>query len=75
MVQIINGKKITLYQGDVCILDRNTAHEVLTLSKDDIVITIEMRKKFFADSFLSRLSAQGLVSHFLVEALSESHSK
>ncbi len=75
MVQIINGKKITLYQGDVCILDRNTAHEVLALSKDDIVITIDMRKKFFADSFLSGLSAQGLVSHFLVEALSESHSK
>lgn len=73
MTQIINGKQITLYQGDVCILDRNTIHEVLPLSENDIVITIDMRKKYFAESFLSRLSTQGLVSHFLVEALSENH--
>ena len=75
MTQIINGEKIILHKGDVCILDRNTIHEVLPLSEDDIVITIDMRKKYFADSFLSRLSTQGLVSRFLVEALSESHNR
>lgn len=75
MTQIINDKEITLHQGDVCILDRNTVHEMLPLSEEDIIITIDMRKKYFADSFLSRLSAQGLVSRFLVDALSENHTR
>lgn len=73
--QIINGYEITLNQGDVCILDMNTVHEILPLAKEDIIITIDMRKNFFVDSFLSRLSSQGLVSRFLVNALSESHSQ
>lgn len=73
--QIINGCEITLSQGDVCILDMNTVHEILPLSQEDIIITIDMRKSFFVDSFLSRLSSQGLVSRFLVDALSESHSQ
>ena len=71
--QIINGTELTLQEGDVCILDMNTAHEILPLSDKDIIITIDMRKKYFIDSFLARLSTQGLVSKFLVEALSESH--
>lgn len=73
VTQIINGCEITLHQGDICILDMNTVHEILPLSKDDILITIGMRKKFFVDSFLTRLSSQGLVSRFLVNALSENH--
>lgn len=75
MTQIINGEKITLHEGDVCILDLNTTHEILPLSEEDIVITIDMRKKYFTASFLSRLSIQGLVSRFLVNALMESQSR
>lgn len=71
--QLLNDRKITLTQGDVCILDMNTAHEILPLSENDIIITIDMQKKFFVDNFLSRLSSQGLISRFLVNALSESH--
>lgn len=75
MTQIINGKKITLHKGDACILDFNTVHEILPLSEEDIVITIDMRKEYFTASFLSRLSAQGLVSRFLINALLESQNK
>lgn len=73
--QIINGNEVTLSCGDVCILDMNTTHEILPLSENDIVITIDMRKDYFMDSFLSRLSTQGLVSRFLVQALSENNSR
>lgn len=75
MTQIINGQEITLRQGDVCILDCDTAHEILPLSAEDIVISIDMRKTFFTSSFLSRLSTQGLVSRFLTGILWENHSK
>ena len=75
MTQIINGREITMHKGDVCILDFNTVHEILPLSEEDIIITIDMRKNYFTASFLSRLSTQGLVSRFLVEALLESQHK
>ena len=75
MTQIINEKKITLHKGDICILDRNATHEILPLSEEDIVITIDMRKDYFTANFLSGFSAQGLVSRFLVEALMEDQSK
>lgn len=74
-VQTINGKEVHLHQGDVCILDMNTTHEIYPLTEQDIIITIDMRKKYFIDGFLSRLSTQGLVSRFLVEVLSESHHR
>ena len=45
------------------------------MSENDIVITIDMRKKYFTAGFISRLSTQGLVAHFLVEALLESQNK
>ncbi len=75
MTQIINGQEITLHKGDLCILDLNTTHEILPLSEQDIVITIDMRKKYFTASFLTRLSTQGLVSRFLVNALLENQSR
>lgn len=69
--QIINGQKITLSTGDVCLLDRNTPHAIMETGKDDIIITIVMRKKYFTDGFLQRLSTQGIVSKFLVNALQD----
>ena len=69
--QIINGQKITLHTGDVCLLDRNTPHAILDIGADDIIITIDMRKKYFTDGFLQRLSTQGIVSKFLVNALQD----
>lgn len=75
MTQIINGQEVTLHKGDLCILDLNTTHEILPLSEQDIVITIDMRKKYFTASFLTRLSTQGLVSRFLVNALLENQSR
>lgn len=75
MTQFINDEEITLHKGDVCILDRNTIHEIRPLSEEDIVITIDMRKDFFTSNFLSRLSTQGLVSRFLVDALREKQGK
>lgn len=69
--QIINGHSVSLYQGDVCILDTNTPHELLPTGEDDIIITIDMRKSYFTNGFLTRLSAQGIVSQFLANAISE----
>lgn len=73
--QIINGETITLQAGDVCVLDRNTPHEILRMDEKDIVITIDMRKKYFTDGFLQRLSTQGIISKFLVNAIQDNTEK
>lgn len=69
--QIINGEKITLQTGDVCLLDRNTPHSIMETGENDIIITIDMRKKYFTDGFLQRLSSQGIISKFLVNAIQD----
>lgn len=69
--QIINGEKLILQTGDVCLLDRNTPHEIMETGKDDILISIDMRKKYFTDGFLQRLSSQSIISKFLVNAIQD----
>lgn len=73
--QIINGTRHELHEGDLCILDTNTIHEILPLSENDIVMTIDMRKSYFSAGFLSRLSSQGIVASFLAGAISRNTEK
>lgn len=75
MVQIIDGKQVVLNEHDVCLLDTNTVHEVLPLTEDDLIITIDMRKSYFTNSFLARLSSQKLVSSFLISAIFQNNRK
>jgi len=67
--QIIEGKKIFLEKGDVCLLNRNVRHEIRTLHKDDIVLTIDMRKRYLLDNILTKISSQGIVASFLSNAI------
>lgn len=72
---IINGKEILMKQGDLCILDSNVVHSAISLKKtDDIVINIVFRKSFFDYVFLNRMSNQGIVSSFLLDAISRNQA-
>jgi YesN/AraC family two-component response regulator len=70
--QIINGKKVVLKQGEMCILDTNVVHSIETTYENDIIINCLMRKDFFDTSLLSRLSTNDLISNFLVNAIYKS---
>ena len=74
-VQEIEGKKITTRQGDVCIFDTQAVHSVDACGENDIIINILMKKDFFDAAFLSRMTRQGIVSEFLVEAVTKSRQK
>lgn len=69
--QIINGKKIMLKHGQICILDTGVPHSILRTSEDDIIINFLIRKPYFTSSFLSRLANNGILSHFLAGAISD----
>ena len=71
---IVDGKTVVLNKGDICLLDTNVVHSASTLNEDDIVINISMTKSFFDTSFLSRLSNQGIITGFLINALMENQS-
>ena len=68
--QVIDGRRVQMSQGDICLLDTNVPHSVEYLGKDDIVITIEMQKEYLTRGFLQRLGNNGIISGFLLNTLS-----
>lgn len=65
----INGEKIELKQGDVCILDANVINSVKYKGEDDIVFNIIFRKSFFSSRFLTQFSKKDTLSEFLLNAI------
>ena len=68
--QVIDGSRIAMSQGDICLLDTNVPHSVETLDEGDIVITIEMQREYLTQGFLQRLGNNGIINGFLINALS-----
>lgn len=72
--QVINERSVGMRQGDICILDTHVPHSIQQLGKDDIVITIEMKKEYLTQGFLQRLGNNGIINGFLINALSSDAS-
>lgn len=70
--QKIKEKEVRMSQGDLCILDQNVLHSIGYLNKDDIIISIEMRKEYFSENLLSQLAEDSIISTFLANAISMS---
>ena len=68
--QIIDGQRVEMTQGDICLLDVNVPHSIEFLEKEDIIITIEMRRENLTNGLLQRLGNKGIITSFLVSALS-----
>ena len=69
---VINGKEVEMHQGDLCIFDTNVIHSATSLKTEkDIVINIVFRKEFFNSVFLSRMSQKGILTSFLLNAISK----
>lgn len=73
--QTIEGKKIVTEKGDICIFDTQATHSIEPAGENDILINVIMRKDFFDTAFLSRMTKQGIVSEFLVDAVTRSRKK
>lgn len=73
--QTIEGKQVVTGQGDVCIFDTQAVHSIEAAQENDILINILMRPEFFDAAFLSRMTRQGIVSEFLVDAVTRSRKK
>lgn len=69
--QIVNGKTLELYQGDILIIDQNVEHKPLETGENDIAINILIERKYFDPSLINRLDGGGIIVEFLLRALSE----
>jgi AraC-like DNA-binding protein/mannose-6-phosphate isomerase-like protein (cupin superfamily) len=67
--QMINGKKVTLQEGDVCFLDTNVKHSIETAKENDIIINCIMRPSYFDTAFLGRLSENDVLSGFFIRSI------
>ena len=69
---IINNKKVTLNKGELAILDSDVHHSAINIkNENDIVINFVYRKSYFTNRFLSRLSNKGIVTNFILDAISQ----
>ncbi|MCC0627706.1 MULTISPECIES: AraC family transcriptional regulator [unclassified Clostridioides] len=74
---LILEKEIKFKKGNVCILDTNVPHTIKPLGEQDILINLIIQKKYFDTTMLSRLSNNGIISNFLLDAISntQKHDK
>ena len=67
----INGHRLAMRTGDVCIMDSGVVHTILPTGEKDIVLNCLMDRHYFTASFVERFTASGPIPRFLSNALSE----
>lgn len=73
--EVINGKEITLLEGEVLFLDTKTPHSVGILKENDIMINLLMSKEYLHGSLLNHLSTDSIVSGFFVNSLTKGNDR
>lgn len=68
---IINGSRIQLKKGDVCLLDTGCPHTILETTENDIIVNFLISKEYFSLSFINRLLYGNIISSFLIKSLTE----
>lgn len=69
--EIIKDKTVKLKEGQISIIDTDIPHSILQTTENDVIINILMSKEYFSTAFLSRLSSKGIISEFLINAISD----
>ena len=67
----INGRRVALQAGDVCIMDTRAIHAIDPAGEEDIILNCMIHQKYFNAQFIGRLASSGLVAQFLAEVLNE----
>jgi AraC-like DNA-binding protein/mannose-6-phosphate isomerase-like protein (cupin superfamily) len=74
--QFINGKKHTLNEGDICILNPNCIHRELNIAEGDFVIFLCISKHFLdIDMLRDCINKRELIDFFNIESYSKNAPK
>lgn len=69
--QTINGKEVILKPNQVLLIDVDCPHSIARLSKDDIMISLIIRREYLRDHLFSQFSKDSILSRFFVNAINE----
>ncbi len=72
--QYINGERLDLKQGDICILNTQAKHSITTESDDDLLLNIIIKKSLFTNSFAKLIADNDTMSNFFVMSMMTKHS-
>lgn len=72
--QIIDGKKVTLTKGQICLIDTAVPHSIENTTEEDIIINILLTKDYFTKQLSKDNFDKGIVLDFILTALSNKHS-
>ena len=73
-VMTVEDQTITLFEGDIIILDRHVPHSVAPTSNNDLAINIILGDHYFSSRFINKLSNDQLISQFMNELMNHKHS-
>lgn len=65
----IGDQKLTMQEGDICIVAPNTMHAIEAFSDDDIIFNLELRASTFEENFFGTLSEANILSDFFKHSL------
>lgn len=67
--QVINDQVVEMKEGDLTILDTDVVHTINKVEEDTIIINILLRKDYFNQGILARLTENDLISEFVIDAI------
>lgn len=73
-IQIIDGKKVILTKGQICLIDISVPHSIETTSEEDIIINILVKKDYFIKKLGQEEFSSSIVFDFILNALSETQN-
>lgn len=74
ITQIIEGEKVNLKKGAICILDLNARHSIETCGESDIAMNFIIQKEFLNTAFFSHIQNNSLFSEFFMNSIHRGNS-
>lgn len=68
MRQVVNGKKITLKQGEILLLNQSAKHEVEAASDNDIILNVIINPDFFS-RLLTLFNDENKITEFILASI------
>ena len=70
-LEVVNDGILDVAKGQVLLVDSDTVHTIQPLSEDDILVNVQIDKRYFDTSFFSRFDSDSIVTSFFVRSISK----
>ncbi|MDO4285372.1 MAG: AraC family transcriptional regulator, partial [Eubacteriales bacterium] len=74
-VQWIEGERLPMRRGDICLMDPEVEHAVEACGREDTVVNLVMPQRLFDYTFLSKMGEQSILSRFLLNAVTKQRNR